>query len=255
MPTTLRLDDHVAAIAAAADVLRHAAERSGLDVPVPTCPEWDVRQLVTHQGMVHRWAAANLRGVTGHRSEDSVAEAAASDDLLAWFDAGVDGLLTTISETADDVDAMVFLEDAPPPRGFWARRQAHETTIHSVDAISAALGRTPSAADLDIEHDVAIDGLDELLSGFITRRKGKLRSDEPYTIAVTPADDERAWTVVVADGPVATNPGTPESADATFTGTAVQLYTGLWNRGDEIESSGRADVLDTWRQHVRVRWS
>lgn len=255
MPTKLRLDDHVAAIGAAADVLRHAAERAGLDATVPTCPAWDVRQLVTHQGMVHRWAAANLRGDSGHRTDDSVAAAAAAPDLLAWFADGAAALRAAIAEAPDDLKANVFLKDAPPPRRFWARRQAHETTIHSVDAIGAALGRTPPAAELDIEHAVAIDGIDELLCGFITRGKGKLRSDEPYTIAVTPADDERAWTVVVADGSVATNSGRPESPDATFAGTAVQLYTGLWNRGDEIESSGRADVLNTWRQQVRVRWS
>lgn len=222
---------------------------------MPTCPEWDVRQLVTHQGMVHRWAAAKLRGDSGHSTDDSVAEATASADLLAWFAEGADVLLTAIADGAGDVTAKAFLNDAPPPRRFWVRRQAHETTIHSVDAMSAALGRTPSAADLDIAHDIAVDGIDELLCGFITRSKGRLRSDEPYSIAVTPDDDERAWTVAVGNGPVVTSTGRPESADATFGGTAVQLYTGLWNRGDEFVSSGRPDVLEAWRRQVRVRWS
>ncbi len=245
----------MAAIGTAADVLLDAAERAGLETKVPTCPAWDVRQLVTHQGMVHRWAAANLLGDTGHRTDDSVAAAAAAPDLLAWFREGSNALRAAIAEAPDDVEAMVFLRDAPPPRRFWARRQAHETTIHSVDAVSAALGRTPSSAELDIQHAVAVDGIDELLCGFITRGKGKLRSDEPYSIAVIPSDDEGAWTVAVADGSVVTTPGSPESADATFTGTAVQLYTGLWNRGDEIVSTGRPDALDMWRRQVKVRWS
>ena len=38
------------------------ADRAGLRAPVPTCPDWTVRDLVAHQGMVHRWAAALLRG-------------------------------------------------------------------------------------------------------------------------------------------------------------------------------------------------
>lgn len=254
MPTTLHIDDHVAAIGAAAHALSRAAKLAGLNAPVPTCPEWDVRALVTHQGLVHRWAAANVRGDSGHSTDDSVAEAEAVADLLAWFAEGADSLRVAISEAPDDVAAGAFLNDAPAPRQFWARRQAHETTIHSVDAVSAVAGRTPSTTELDIEHDVAVDGIDELLCGFITRGKGRLRSDEPYVIAVTPDDDERAWTVAVSDGPVVTSPGRPDDADATLSGTAVQIYTGLWNRGDEIASTGRADVLDSWRRLVRVRW-
>src|SRR5215470_16202248 len=34
--------------------------RDGTDLtrPVPTCPEWTLRQLITHVGRAHRWAAA-----------------------------------------------------------------------------------------------------------------------------------------------------------------------------------------------------
>jgi hypothetical protein len=66
---------------------------------------------------------------------------------------------------------MVFLNDAPPPRRFWARRQAHETTIHSVDAIAARSQRWPTASDVAIDPLLAADGIDELLMGFITRGK------------------------------------------------------------------------------------
>ena len=37
-------------------------DRAGLATAVPTTPDWTVRQLVAHQGMVHRWAAAVVRG-------------------------------------------------------------------------------------------------------------------------------------------------------------------------------------------------
>ena len=36
---------------------------------------------------------------------------------------------------------------------------------------------------------------------------------------------------------------------------AVQLYLSLWNRDDEITTDGRPDLLDQWRQQVRIRWS
>ncbi len=38
------------------------ARKAGLDAPVPTAPDWTVRDLIAHQGMVHRWAVAKLQG-------------------------------------------------------------------------------------------------------------------------------------------------------------------------------------------------
>lgn len=259
MATHLSFDEHIAALLAGGKVLRDAAAQAGLDTPVPTCPRWDVRALVTHQGMVHRWAAANLRGDRDHDTGATTAQAASEPDLLAWFTTGLDALVDTLHATPEQAEAMVFLKDAPPPRRFWARRQAHETTIHAADAVAAALGRTPRAADLPIPAEVAADGIDELLHGFITRGKGKLRSPEPFTISVATSDTGHAWTMRIAEASLTTVTGAAdiagEAADASFTGTAAQLYLALWNRGDEMTVRGRADVLQLWRSRVRIRWS
>lgn len=256
MPTELSLDDHLTAVASSGAALRAAAATAGLDAKVPTCPAWDVAKLVVHQGMVHRWAAAHLRGEADHDTSASKAEARAADDLLAWYSAGLTALVDTVRTTAEDATAMVFLRDAPPPRRFWARRQAHETTVHSVDATAAALGRWPRASDVDLDPLLAADGVDELLTGFITRGKGKLHSAEPYTVLVRADDTGHAWTVRVSDGPVVTTIGpADEPSQVAFSGTAVQLYLSLWNRADEITTNGRPDIVEQWRSHVRVRWS
>lgn len=255
MPTELALADHVEAISDSAQSLRDAAREAGLDAPVPTCPTWDVTELIKHLGMVHRWAAANLRGDRDHRTSDSTAEAAATADLLAWFADGVAALLATIEATPDDAKAMVFLADAPPPRRFWARRQAHETTIHSVDAVSALLGRWPTEADTSISPHIAVDGIDELLCGFVPRRRSRLRSVEPYTVLVMTTDTGHAWTLSISEDPVVTTIGAHDTPDATLSGTACQLYLGLWNRSDEVTATGREDVLANWREQVRVQWS
>lgn len=254
MSTKVDLEDHLAAIAGGSEAFRTAAAGAGLEAAVPTCPGWDVRALVTHQGMVHRWAAAQLRRDPGYRTDDSTAEAAAATDLLSWLADGVEALLATLRSTPDDAQAMVFLKDAPPPRRFWARRQAHETTIHSVDALAAQLGRSPSATEVSIPAELAADGIDELLCGFVTRDKSRLRSAEPLTIGVTTDDTGHAWSLRVSDEPVVTSVGATDSPDAVLSGTALQLYLGLWNRGDEITAHGRADVLDLWRQQVKVQW-
>lgn len=54
--------------------------------------------------------------------------------------------------------------------------------------------------------------------------------------------------------PVTTR-GATGHADATLTGSAVALYLGLWNRGDEIAEHGLAPMLGLWRDKVRIRWS
>ena len=255
MPTHLSLDEHLAALRHGGAALREAAAAAGLDAKVPTCPAWDVRDLVAHQGMVHRWAAANLRGEADHDTRASQAEARAAASLLDWYAQGLDALVATVQATAEDAEAMVFLRDAPPPRRFWARRQAHETTIHSVDAVAAACRGWPTAADVEVDPALAADGIDELLMGFITRGGGRLHAAEPYRLLVRTDDTGHAWTLTIGDGPIVTAPGASGRPDAVFSGTAAQLYLSLWNRADEITADGRPDVLDQWRRHVRVRWS
>jgi uncharacterized protein (TIGR03083 family) len=255
MPTHLSLEQHLEALARGGAALGEAAAAAGPNAKVPTCPAWDVTDLVVHQGMVHRWAAANLRGERDHDTAASQADGRAAARLLDWYAAGVTALVDTVRATADDAKAMVFLKDAPPPRRFWARRQAHETTIHGADAVAAARGRWPTAADVDIDPSLAADGIDELLMGFITRGKGKLHAPEPYTVLVRADDTGHAWTLRIGDGPVATTPGGTGRPAAVLSGTAVQVYLSLWNRADELTCEGRPDVVGQWRKQVRIRWS
>lgn len=257
---------HLAALTGAATALAAWAETAGMSAAIPTCPGWTVADLVAHQGMVHRWAASNLR-LDGANipSKTEILQDVPTEGLLAWFRVGVDELLDTFAATPPDVAAMVFLNDAPAPRAFWARRQAHETTIHSIDALAAGLGRYPTAEEAGVDHDLALDGIDELLRGFFTRGRSGLAEDRPLRIAVQPTDADRGWLLharpegIVTDRvthgvPPTTAPG-GSAADAVFSGTAAQLYLGLWNRGTEITSAGRTDVLDRWHQVQRVRWS
>src|SRR4029450_8787337 len=164
-------------------------------------------RLVPPQAMVHRWAAANLRGERDHDTAASQAEGRAAASLLDWYTQGLGALVDTVGGAAGDATAMVFLRDAPPPRRFWVRRQAHETTIHSVDAIAARARRWPTAADVQIDPGLAAGGIDELLMGFITRGKGRLHAAEPYTVLVRTDDTGHAWTLRIGDGPIVEAPG------------------------------------------------
>jgi uncharacterized protein (TIGR03083 family) len=250
----LTLDQYLAAIRSAAERLHDQAAQAGLSAAVPSCPGWDVAALVAHQGMVHRWAVANLSGDSDHRTEDSEAAAAAAPDLLAWFDEGVPALTKILIEAPDDLEAMVFLRHAPPPRLFWARRQAHETTIHAVDAQAAALCRLPRPSETMISDQLAADGIDELLRGFLPRRKSRLRSKTPYVIEIRPTDAEQRWQVAVSEQAPSSVQGTAWPPDAVISGTAVELYLGLWNRFEHLHAQGRHAVIEQWRSEVRVSW-
>jgi uncharacterized protein (TIGR03083 family) len=251
----LTIDQHLAAMRDAVSAFARHASEAGLDVPVPTCPDWTVRRLIGHQGMVHRWAAANLRGAS---IEIDATERAGrrAQSPVDWLRDGAIDLVAAIGAAADDVATIVFLNDAPPPRAFWARRQCHETTIHAVDALSAALGRYPRAADTWIDRDVAVDGIDELLRGFMTRNKSRLRSDDPMAVAVLADEAPTGWLVEISERPavvtIAPRDEVAVRGDVRLEGPAVAVYLTLWNRSDELDLDDAA--RDPWRR-APITWS
>lgn len=255
MATDLTVSEHLDGLGEALLAFARYADRAGLTAGVPTCPDWTVHQLIAHQGMVHRWAAATLRG------EDADADAferdgLAASDPLDWLRTGAVELTKTLAETSAEAEALVFLNDAPPPRAFWARRQCHETTIHAVDALSAALGRYPVAEDTWLTRELALDGIDELVSGFLTRPRARVRSEQPMTVAVLPTDAAYSWLLEVSDQPVVTTRRPhQEPAEVNLVGSAVALYLTLWNRSDGAEVKDDGDLLDKWRGQAGITWS
>lgn len=262
----LGFEDHGAGIGSAATVLRANATSSGLDTPVPTCPRWTVTDLVAHQGMIHRWAADNLRGDTVNPREYARA-GRASADLLGWFDDGATALLDVLSKTPQDWAGSFFLKNATNPRDGWGRRQCHETTIHAVDAMAARLGRAPTSDEVWFSPALAADGIDELVTGFLPRGRSTLRSPQPLTLELATTDTGDAWTVRISAEPPEVARGAAADAsgtvDARWTGPARDLYLLLWNRvtGGEHRiqmeqlSDAGADVGRLWRETMKVRWS
>ena len=245
------LQTHLAGIRSALDAFAEQATAAGLDAPVPTTPDWDVRRLVAHQGLVHRWATATL---LGERIDDDAVEREGleSADPVAWLRAGCERLLEVVESAPADLDVPVFLHDAPPAREFWARRQCHETTVHAVDALSARVRRMPRSTDVWFGRDLALDGIDELLTGFLPRRRSRLRAPDPTTVAVLPDDAAERWLVTVSQEPPVTVRGRgDDDADVVLRGSAVALYLTLWNRSDEVSADGFA----SWAEQARVTWS
>jgi len=229
-------------------LLADAAERAGTDAKVPTCPEWQVRGLVRHTGAVHRWATGYV--AEGHPSRRPLDDAPALDgaELLAWFREGHAHLVGTLASAAPDLECWHFLP-APSPLAFWARRQAHETSVHRFDA-EAARGGTPS----DLDPRFAADGVDELLRGFHARPRSRVRSEEPRVLRIraTDAGDDSVWTVRLTQEPPAAERGGTGDAECEISGPAAQLYLSLWNRVPFPSVTGDRALAELWRSNSAV---
>jgi uncharacterized protein (TIGR03083 family) len=243
--------------------LADAAEQAGLRADVPSCPGWQVRDLLRHQGYVHRWAARYVaEQLSEPVTEPTEAEVLAADppsdaELLDWFRAGHTDLVRTLTSADPATSCWTFLP-APSPLAFWARRQAHETAIHRVDA-EQALGEVT-----EIAAAFAADGIDELIMGFFGRDATNPAAQQPagrrLSVCVLTTDAAGEWLVeLTEDGTHTASVQRAEgAATCTLTGPAPGLYRLLWNRADAVAAGvqvgGDAAVLTAWRDGMHVTW-
>jgi uncharacterized protein (TIGR03083 family) len=249
---------YIAALRREGDLLAAAAERAGMSAAVPSCPRWAVRDLLKHTGYVHRWATGFVVGglarPTGGASEEEILGQGPGDaELPGWFREGHAALVRALSQAPPDLDCWAFLT-APSPLAFWARRQAHETAVHRVDAEQAA-GR---AADSAFEPAFAADGVDELIMGFLARniRRGSWPGLEA-SLAVHVADGTASADWLVAGG--AGEPGVSRGtgpAGCGVTGPARDLYLTLWNRRppDGLRVTGDPGILAAFARTLQITW-
>jgi uncharacterized protein (TIGR03083 family) len=233
-------DVYLAAIRDNADLLVHAAETAGLDARVPTCPDWDVAELLAHIGRVHRWAASNTTrspDAEFARPDVEIPEPAAR---AAWVRAGAAELVAALERPASD-PAWTWLP--PNTVGFWQRRQAHETAMHRVDAESAAGAPRP------IDAALAADGIDELLEilGNNPVRPPPTGSGETLHFHCTDVDGE--WFVRLSPDGLDVE-RIHAKGDVAARGSASDLLCWLQGRGsvDRLEVLGDAALLDRWRE-------
>jgi uncharacterized protein (TIGR03083 family) len=196
-PYTLTTAQHVELLRAEAD--RFASSLAGADpaAMVVTCPDWTVRDLVSHVGGLHRWSTELVSG--GIVAEtwraslplDYPEEAAPLDTWRDWLVAGAAKACRTFAATEPATPAWAW--GADQHARFWPRRMLFETAIHRLD-LDLTLGRP---ADLPVS--VAVEGIDEQLENlpFIARWNGevaKLRG-RGETLGFTARDADASWRV------------------------------------------------------------
>jgi uncharacterized protein (TIGR03083 family) len=255
----MEIAEHITVIDQEAKHFAEAAEQGGFDVNIDTCPGWNMRDLVRHLSEIHLWAAAHVARRATKMWVDDLAELSASwpnlavfwpddHDLIDFYLKTNANLVRELESAPVDVEAMTFLP-APTPLAMWARRQAHEISIHRFDAQDAA--GTPSGFD----PALASDGIDELLTAFAPRAK-TFPIEAAKTMVVDATDTGDRWHVTLRPDGIAARRG-DGPADVTLAGRASDLYLTVWNRGDDanIEVAGDRDLLETWHNNHRIRWS
>jgi uncharacterized protein (TIGR03083 family) len=222
---------------------------------VPTCPDWNIGDLTSHVGGVHRWAVGNVAALAQERIPSAKLGIDIPEDPAArpqWLADGAPRMVEVFRRV--DPAAPMWAWGSDKHARFWPRRMIHETTVHRADAEFAA-GFEP-----EIERSLAVDGIDEFLDNlphatYFAPRVEELRGTGEQVV-LRPNDAEATWTITL-------NPDrfswdhSEAAGDASVEGGAVDLYLFVWGRRKPADASrfkieGDRALLDFWVERAAI---
>jgi uncharacterized protein (TIGR03083 family) len=218
---------------------------------VASCPGWSLADLCRHQGQVHRWALQAVRTrATARIGWTDLPDAEDPDNPAGqaeWLLRGAAELAALLRERGRD--EPVWSWGVEQHTGFWARRMAHETLIHRIDAETAA--GLPAAP---VDPALAADNIDELLHNAGAERsrahpKRELLRGEGDTLHLHCTDVYGEWLLRRTPDGFSCEEGHAKG-DAAVRGPASELML-LLNRRlpdgrDALEIHGDKAVLELW---------
>ncbi|MFG1667205.1 maleylpyruvate isomerase family mycothiol-dependent enzyme [Streptomyces sp. Y7] len=258
--TSLAHDRYCAEITHQVGLLRDVVT-SGADLSatVPTCPDWSLERLVRHTGGALRWVELMVRT----RAQEEIPEetvplhggpdgdAAALD---AWLAETGDLLVAALKEAGPDTKVWGWA--GVHSAGFWARRMAHELTIHRADATLAA------GLPYEVAPDVAADAIDEWLE-IIQWAQRNLPDDpttdlrRPGSIHLHATDDPPGvtaeWLIDVSGEAILWRRG-HEKATVALRGPLTAVLLAFYRRlpldSGELEVLGERELLEFWLERA-----
>jgi len=255
-PGRLTAAQLTAGLTASTEVLAALASQPDLSTPIPTCPEWTMRELCVHTGRAHRWAAA----ITSARAQQPIPFREVPDGKLPaepaergeWLRAGAARLTGAVAEAGDD---PVWTFNGAQPSLFWLRRMTHETAVHRADADMA------TGQPTELDPVLAADGIDEWLMDMSSiawegddQRLRALPEGRSIHVHVTDPGVAGEWTMHSEPGVITTQRGHAK-ADVALRGPATSLLLVLMRRmpatGPGVEIVGDAAILGNWLEVVR----
>jgi uncharacterized protein (TIGR03083 family) len=240
----------LAEVTGSADTLAGIAATADLTTTVPTCPDWTLRQLITHVGRAHRWAAA----IVATQAAEPIPFREVPDGRLpddpaarpAWVRDGA----ARLAETVGTGSGPVWTHLGPGPASYWARRMAHETAVHRADG-EIAVGTRPV-----IDPVVAADGIAEWL-GFLPAVQAAEQPERPVILPegtvvhfhVTDDGVDGEWLVRGVQGGVCVETGHGKG-DVALRGPASAVLLVMLRRlppeDPAVQVIGDRSLLDAW---------
>ncbi|MBF9073082.1 maleylpyruvate isomerase family mycothiol-dependent enzyme [Streptacidiphilus fuscans] len=216
----------------------------GLTAPVPSCPDWTLRDLVFHQGMVYRW----IGEIVGRKAQErlrmsEVPDRTMEDDAAAqWLLAATEIGVGRLRDAGPGVDVWGWAGNGSTR--WWGRRIAHETLVHGIDG-QLTVGELP-----DAEPDLAADNIDELLANATTpavlAAKGQALAGTGDSLHLHCTDVPGEWQLLrTADG--FTVEYGHAKADAAVRGTAQDVM--LWLNGRLPQGAPGPELFGEPRVH------
>ena len=229
-----------------------AAQRSGLDAPVESCPGWNMRDLAWHIGQVWSfWGTIvhkQLTDIEQVRAEPDVAQP--SDDvLLDWVTAAHNSIYSLLNSTPTETEVWTW---TGAKQDIWwvRRRMAQETAVHRWDA-------ERTVGDVyEIPIAVAADGIDEYLQWFAPRGRSSsiggtahIHCTDTERDVATGSDDIDAvngeWMIHRLDENGIEFEQAHAKGDVAIRGRARDVLLWLWGRdGGPVELIGDEDVAN-----------
>lgn len=255
-------DRYCSAIVGQTELLAAAIDGADLTTEVPSCPGWNIGQLVRHLGGAQRWAADtvrtaaaeplpdnHVRDLSGYTDEDAAV-------LAPWLLDGAIALADALRAAGPDRP----VNTGPIPDGvvaFYARRFTHETAMHRADAMLAL------TKAYTLERDIAIDGIDEWmylgslpmhfeLHPWMRELLGPGRTLHFHATDTT-ADDAAEWVVDLTGDTLAWRRA-HEKAAVAVRGPVAELLLVIYKRRSPrdgtVDVLGEASLLDFWLERV-----
>jgi uncharacterized protein (TIGR03083 family) len=236
---------YVAAVRSNARRLGDAAEAAGLTARVPSCPDWTVDDLTLHIGRVMRLWTGAVATRSMEPPDFSVMGASAPDgaDRFDWVRRVGQDLADVLAAAPEDTPIWTFA--GPGTVRFWARRQAHEVTVHRYDA-ELAVGEVGS-----VDVDLAADGVDEYFELLALHPAAQAIHGGGETVHFHGTDRDVEWLAELTPDGLALRPDHAE-ADVEIRGPVEAIMLAVWNRigpdDPRLEIVGDRDMLDRWRR-------
>ena len=217
--------------------LAAAVAQTPIDRKIETCPEWTVRDLVTHVGTGHRLAAGVIEErrdrSPGYHLIDAPDE---QRDWPAWLAEGARRLNAAVDDLGFDGTVWTW-QPKHQTAGFWQRRMLHDLIVHRFDADPAG----------DLAPDLAADGIADLLQalGHFPRFTG-----DGESLLFTATDIGQSWHVRLTKDGLDWEPA--EGPADTAVKAPVQKLLLIMNRRVEPDSiEGDQDLWQRWWEKAK----